>query len=67
MTDAEIINSIKDLQAAAPTMGISALPFIVLEREVNNLINRAAHYKALYEAVCAKYGAEEDLPQSEGE
>ena len=62
MTDGELIQSIKDLQAAAPTMGLSALPFIMLEREVNKLINRAGHYKALYEAMCAKYGAVEELP-----
>lgn len=62
MTDTEIINSIKDLQAAAPTMGLSALPFVMLEREAIKLINRAGHYKSLYEAMCAKYGAVEELP-----
>lgn len=62
MTDKELIEGIQELQKFMHSQCYSAMPAIIIETEVKKLINRAGHYKALYESMCARYGADEELP-----
>lgn len=65
MSDRDLLNSIDALTMAATTLGLNVRPFLQLSEEVNRLITRREHYKSLYLAMCAKYGAEECYEQTE--
>lgn len=65
MTDKDLIQGIKELQDDMHKKGFSAFPLMIIEQEVNKRITLAGHYKALYESMCARYGAEEELPPLE--